>query len=43
MTGLKQTMFLLHRGKTLSKDAHPPGTTPAAESAREVEWVFVLA
>lgn len=23
MTGLKQTMFLLHRGKALSKDAHP--------------------
>lgn len=29
MTGLKQTMFLLRRGKTLGKDAHPPGTGPA--------------
>lgn len=44
MTGPKQTMFLLHRQKTLSKDAHPPGTTPAQLNLpSEAQWVFVLA
>lgn len=34
VTGLKQTMFLLRRRKTLSKDAHPPWRHPStAESA----------
>lgn len=40
----KQTVFLLQRGESIRKRCTQPWHQPStAESAREVEWVFVLA